>query len=110
MLVSDSNVATAHANTNDNTTLMAVLTADYDHVSLADYNQTEYFAMLTTTENVQASVNWETHMKPCKPLCEDSATYSTGHSNIVHATELPFILNTSATCHVSPKATNFKTL
>jgi len=110
MLVSDSNVATAHANTNDNAALTAVSTADYDHVSLADYDQEEYFAMLALTENAQASVNWETHMEPRKTLCEDSAAYSTGCSNIAHATKLPFILDTGATCHISPEATDFKTL
>ena len=40
MLVSDTNVATAQAN--DNTALTAVSTADYDHISLADYDQEEY--------------------------------------------------------------------
>ena len=106
MLVSDTNVATAQAN--DNTALTAVSTADYDHISLADYDQEEYFAMLATTDDAQASVNWDTYTEPRKPLCEDSAAYST--RNIAHAAELPFILDTGATCHISPKATDFKTL
>jgi len=106
MLVSDTNVATAQAN--DNTTLMAVLTANYDHILLADYDQEEYFTMLTMTDDAQASVNWDTYTEPHKPLCEDSAAYST--HNIAHTVELPFILDTGATCHISPKATDFKTL
>ena len=98
MLVSDSNAPSSDA---------TILTAIPE---MSDYDQEEYFAMVAATEVPQASVNWGTSTQPAKSPCETSLAYPTGRCEITRAAELPFILDTGATCHISPEASDFKTL
>src|SRR6266702_2783311 len=110
MLVSDN--TTAHLTTSGvNTVLMAMSDQEeYQSITLADYDQEEYLAMLATNDDAHASINWDTNTQPVNPTTVITSTYHAGHCNISHATDLLFILNTGVTCHISPEVSDFKTL
>jgi transposase InsO family protein len=69
-------------------------------ISMASYDEEEYVAVLATTEPPVTSLDWNV----------DHAAYSVARSTTALDTELPFILDTGATCHISPEASDFKVL
>ena len=76
------------------------------------YSEEEYMAVLTIMNVVEASLNWESYTHPNDDTVgfTSHATYSAGHALIVHLDNLPFIVNSGTICHISLKASNFKTL
>lgn len=60
-------------------------------------------AVLATDDNPCTSLNWDNVTTP-------ALAFSTGCTPTVHARDLPFILDTGATCHISPEASDFKNL
>jgi len=94
-----------------NTALMATSNqVGYQPITLADYDQEEYLAMLATNGDLHASINWDTNKQLVIPTAVTTAAYHTSCRNITRATDLPFILDTGATCHISPEASDFKVL
>ena len=69
-------------------------------ISMASYDEEEYIAVLATTEPPVASLDWTIN----------HAAYTVARSPTTPTTELPFILDTGATCHISPVASDFKVL
>ena len=81
----------------DNSTHAAIVMAPYD--------EEEYIAVLATTDT-HTSVDWTSHTRT--PI-STAVAYPAGRTLITHS-DLPFILDTGATCHISPEAANFKSL
>jgi hypothetical protein len=81
-------------------------------ISMPSYDKEEYMAVIATTDDALTSINWEYHTRSCDDTVDfmTSAAYSTGRSPIAHIDELPFILDSGATCHISPEASDFKVL
>ncbi len=82
----------------------------YQPITLADYDQEEYLAMLATNGDSHASINWDTNKQLVIPTAVTTTTYHAGRHNIMRTTDLPFILDTGATCHISLEASDFKVL
>jgi hypothetical protein len=78
-------------------------------VPMPAYNEEEYIAVIATAENPFASLDWGTHSCPRSSVTMPIVAYPAGHSPI-RSDDLPFILDTGATCHISPKASDFKDL
>jgi hypothetical protein len=82
-------------------------------VPMPAYNEEEYIAVLATVGNPCVSLDWGTHSRPFNcPFNEPTVpilAYSTGRSSML-TSDLPFILDTGATCHISPEASDFKSL
>jgi hypothetical protein len=78
-------------------------------IPMPAYDEEEYIAVLATTEHPFASVHWSTHSRPQPATPIPLLAYSAGRSSM-RADDLPFILDTGATCHISPEASNFKNI
>ena len=80
-------------------------------VSMADYDKEEYIAVLACSGDLRASVDWATHTRAVDSVAiAEQTVSSTRHSPLTRSTELPFIFDTGATCHISPEASDFKNL
>ena len=77
-------------------------------IVMAPYDEEEYIAVLATSD-IHASVNWSSHTRSLSDPTATAAAYSVGRVPI-NQSDLPFILDTGATCHISPEATDFKSL
>ena len=101
-ILDNSTATTTKDNTNH--ALTALTMEDYDHE--------EYITVLATADNPLASVDWHSHSHTVDEANATSipVAYSTGKSPIAHTDELPFILNTGTTCHISPEPLDFKVL
>ena len=99
MLVNNTaNTASVPINTVDtNTALAAVL------IPMPAYNQDEYMAVLATDGDLHTSLNWDNTIVPAL-VC------TTWHTISAQANDLPFILDTGATCHISPVPADFRNL
>ena len=93
---------TAQMTTETNSTLAALTREDYD--------QDKYIAVLTTADNPIASVNWCSHSCTADDIIHTLVTYSIGQLPVAYPKELPFILDTGTTCHISPEIFDFKVL
>ena len=71
-------------------------------ISMTSYDEEEYIAVLASTEPPKASIDWSPGTDQTAYAARSSLTRPNG--------ELPFILDTGATCHISPIASDFKTL
>jgi hypothetical protein len=91
--------------TTPNTELISALSA----VTMPAYDE-EYTAFLATVDNPFASLNWDSYHRSDDATSIPAIAYSAGRSPIARANELPFILNTGTTCHISPEASDFKSL
>src|SRR6266702_2634554 len=99
------------ATSSANTVLTATLDqGGYQPIMLADYDQEEYLAMFATNGDSHTSINWDTNRQLVNPTTVPTTAYHAGCRNITCVTDLPFILDTGATCHISPEASNFKVL
>lgn len=79
-------------------------------ISMANYDHEEYMAVIATTNDPRALVNWRTHTLPVdNTTLANPVTYSATCTALA-CPELPFILDTGATCHISPEASDFKVL
>jgi hypothetical protein len=78
-------------------------------ISMPSYDEEEYIAVLATTDNPHASLNWDSHTRSPFISTSPDCAY-TRRAPIARINKLPFILNTGATCHISPEASNFKNL
>jgi hypothetical protein len=78
-------------------------------ISMPSYDEEEYIAILATTDNPHASLNWDSHTQKASISAPPECAY-TGCAPIACIDELPFILNTGSTCHISPEASDFKVL
>ena len=96
------NAVSTSAENNTNSALAAL--------TMEEYDQHEYIAVLATTDNPLVSVNWRSHSRTPDYPSHIPVAYSAGRSPIAHPDELPFILDTGATCHISPEASDFKVL
>ena len=74
-------------------------------ISMPQYNEDEYLAVLATADEPKASVNWTNHSNNTA-----DCTLSASRSPTDRIEEHPFILNSGATCHISPEASDFKNL
>ena len=77
----------------------------------------EYHAFVAVNDNLRTSVNWaeysrETHDGSVDTLPEAYTSHacSSSHDPATNLCEIPFILDTGATCHISPERSDFKTL
>ena len=79
-------------------------------LTMEDYDQDEYIAVLTTANTPTASVDWCSNSCIVDDIIHAPVAYSTGWLSIAYPKELPFILDTSTTCHISPEILDFKVL
>ena len=99
MLVDNTaNTATTPSITADTNTALSAMS-----IRMPTYDEDKYFAVLATDTNPSASLDWDKSSTPV-------LAYSTGGVPIAHANGMPFILDTGATCHISPDASDFKDL
>jgi hypothetical protein len=78
-------------------------------ILMPPYNEEEYLAVLVTMDDPCTSVNWNSHMQSTSTPALPECVYS-GRTPIARINKCPFILDTGATCHISPEASNFKVL
>ena len=85
--------------------------AAFAALSMPSYDEEEYMAVLATTDDAKASVDWNMHTRPGADMeFITSAAYSAGRSPVARLDELPFILDSGATNHISPEISDFKVL
>ena len=99
MLVSDKN---AGATTTDGSKALSAVT-------IPAYDKSEYITALATSDDACTSVNWDLH-PPHTANTTAPVMHSTGHCPLTCVDDMLFILDTGATCHISPEASDFKTL
>jgi len=80
----------------------------FSAISMQPYDEAEYMAVIATTDEPQVTLNWKANTRP--PTVPDDCAYPSGRAPIAHAQDLPFILDSGATCHISPEASDFKIL
>ena len=93
---------TTQATTKTNTALTAL--------TMEDYDQDKYIAVLATSDTPVTSLNWHSNSHAAIDITHTPVAYTVGQLPIVYPNELPFILKTGATCHISPEASDFKVL
>ena len=71
-------------------------------ISMPAYDEQEYMAVIATTDEPRASLDWTSHVRLTSSECALTANAKTD--------ELPFILDSGATCHISPLTSDFKVL
>ena len=71
-----------------------------------------YHAFLSMSDAPRASVDWNKHSSPIDPsqTVVHPVAYTTSHPVAAHLEDFQFILDTGATCHISPERSDFKTL
>ena len=78
-------------------------------ISMPSYDEEEYLAVVASTDDSHVSLNWNSHTSPTIEsvgfVCNSSH-----RSPLARIDELPFILDSGATCHISPEASDFKVL
>ena len=79
-------------------------------LTMEDYDQNEYIAVLAISDTPVASLDWRSNSRPSTDTTYTPVAYTVGRSPIAYPNELPFILDTGATCHISPEASDFKVL
>ena len=100
-LVSADNTAPANTETD----------GDFTGIATVDYDQEESISGLATADEHYVSLDWNLYTRtPDNVLPADTMADSTGWSPITRPEELPFILVSSATYHISPEASDFKFL
>ena len=106
-------LVTPAVNTNATTTPLPVdPSSAYAAISIPSYDEEEYMAIIATMDDAKASLDWTLYTRPDVEPTNfiTSAAYSAGCSPISHLDELPFILDSGATCHISPEPSNFRVL
>ena len=78
-------------------------------ISMPSYDEEEYMAVIASTDDAHMSLNWNLHAGPATESSFISST-SSHRSPLARINELPFILDSGATCHISPEASDFKVL
>ena len=78
-------------------------------ITMPQYDEDEYLAVLATTDEPKASVNWAAYSDTNSQHNAESA-FPVGRTPIARVDERPFILDSGATCHISPEASDFKNL
>ena len=77
-------------------------------LTMKEYDQAEYIAVLATTDNPVTSVDWRSHSRTVdSTLANPVAGCSAG---ITHPHNLPFVLDTGATHHITPKTSDLGVL
>ena len=85
--------------------------AAFAAIAMPSYDEEEYLAMLAIVDNARTSVDWNTHTHEIDPTdFTTEVAYSVGRAPITHIDEMPFILDSGSTCHISPHASDFKIL
>ena len=83
-------------------------------ISMPAYDKHEYLAILATVEEPKTSIDWSVNSRSTDSHLNDptivDCAFPTGRSPIKRIEELPFILDSGATCHISPEASDFKNL
>jgi hypothetical protein len=76
------------------------------------YDKAEYLVILATTGEPRTSIDWTSNVCSTDNINVDSVfpVNHVGHHPIHRIEDLPFILDTSAMCHISPEASDFKLL
>src|SRR6267142_2302186 len=85
------------------------------NTALAPGDLFEYHAFVVINDDLHTSVNWTDHSRPTEsidtlPVAYTSSSTSSCRTLAAHLCEIPFILDTGATCHISPERSDFKTL
>src|SRR6267142_539054 len=85
------------------------------NTALAPGDLFEYHAFMAINDDLHMSVNWMDYSRPTEsidtlPIAYTSSSTSSCRTPAAHLREIPFVLHTSATCHISPERSNFKTL
>lgn len=77
----------------------------------------EYHAFVAVNDDLRTSVNWADYSRitddgsvDTLPMAYTSSSNSPSRDPIVNLRDVPFILDTGATCHISPERSDFKTL
>ena len=73
------------------------------------YDEDEYLAVIATTDEPKASLNWSSNPRPASTI-DNECAFPAGRAPIQRIEELPFILDSGATCHISPEVSDFKNL
>ena len=80
-------------------------------ISMPSYDEEEYLAVVATTDDAHVSLNWDSHARSTTTSESGFLTNTTSHrSPLARIDELPFILDSGATCHISPEPSDFKSL
>ena len=87
----------------------AATQADSANISMPPYNEDKYHAFIGATEEARVSIDWTTHTQQANPSSPPDCAY-TGRYPTARLDELPFILDTGATVHISPESSDFKVL
>lgn len=87
----------------------ATTEADSTNISMLLYDEDKYYAFIGATEEVCASINWTMHTWQAIPSKTPDCAY-TGRYPTARLDKLPFILDTGATVHILPEASDFKVL
>lgn len=110
------NGITYYAGTGQNpTTQTAMITTmnSMPNPSTGYYNHSGgYHAFLSLSDAPSASVDWNSHSSPIDPSQTDAypVAYTMPHPIAACLEDCQFILDTGATCHISPERSDFKTL
>jgi hypothetical protein len=72
----------------------------------------EYHAFLATNDDTKASVDWANYSHPfdASNVIVSLTAFTASHPITDHLEDCHFAFNTAATCHISPKRSDFKTL
>ena len=81
---------------------------DIAAISMPTYDKEESIAIVAF-DDASTLVNWDINTSNLVE-CPNSLAYLASCSPLAYGKEMPFILNTSATCHISPEASDFKYL
>ena len=79
-------------------------------ISMPSYDEEEYMAVIASTDDAHVSLNWDSHTKPTIESAGFISSTFPRRSPLARMDELPFILDSGATCHISPEVSDFKTL
>ena len=79
-------------------------------VSMADYDQEEYIAVIATMDKPRVSVDWNSHTRTVDSAALAKPDDRTNTRSSLTRPEMPFIFDTGASCHISPEASDFKVL
>src|ERR1700677_1089862 len=81
----------------------------FSAIVMPPYDEAEYLAVIATTDEPKASLNWSSNQRPAGTI-DNECAFPAGRAPIQRIEELPFILDSGATCHISPEASDFKNL
>ena len=67
-------------------------------------------AVIATSDDACVSLNWDSHASPVTESAGFISSTPPHRSPLARIIELPFLLDSGTTCHISPEASDFKVL